>query len=73
MTRSRERKSGVAERNAGVVTDMGESWKAVVTCLSEAEKVTVGLHLDSAWSSFLFTMMMDRLSNKVGQKSSFKA
>ena len=65
------RKSGVAAKYVRVVQDIYESWKTVVRCVvgvTEEFKVEVGLHQGSALG-FLFTMVMDRLTDEVRQES----
>ncbi|MCI4382152.1 hypothetical protein PGIGA_G00260540 [Pangasianodon gigas] len=66
------RKSGVAEKYVRVVQDMYERSRTVVRCAvgqTEEFKVEVGLHQGSALSPFLFTMVMDQLSEEVRQES----
>ncbi|KAK3569875.1 hypothetical protein QTP86_006750 [Hemibagrus guttatus] len=66
------RKSGVAEKYVRVVQDMYERSRTVVRCAvgqTEEFKVEVGLHQGSAPSPFLFTIVMDQLSEEVRQES----
>ncbi|KAK3518424.1 hypothetical protein QTP70_000595 [Hemibagrus guttatus] len=66
------RKSGVAEKYVRVVQDMYERSRTVVRCAvgqTEEFKVEVGLHQGSAFSPFLFAMVMDQLSEEVRQES----
>ncbi|KAK3526744.1 hypothetical protein QTP70_032114, partial [Hemibagrus guttatus] len=66
------RKSGVAEKYVRVVQDMYERSRTVVRCAvgqTEEFKVEVGLHQGSALSPFLFTVVMDQLSEEVRQES----
>ncbi|KAK3547746.1 hypothetical protein QTP86_028818, partial [Hemibagrus guttatus] len=66
------RKSGVAEKYVRVVQDMYERSRTVVRCAvgqTEEFKVEVGLHQGSAFSPFLFDMLMDQLSEEVRQES----
>ncbi|KAK3544134.1 hypothetical protein QTP86_002802, partial [Hemibagrus guttatus] len=66
------RKSGVAEKYVRVVQDMYERSRTVVRCAvgqTEEFKVEVGLHQGSALSPFLFTIVMDQLSEEVRQES----
>ena len=62
------RKSGIAEKYVRLVQDMYEESKKVVRCAVgtiESFKVKVGLHEGSAFSPFLFAMIMDKLTNEV--------
>ncbi|KAK3531873.1 hypothetical protein QTP70_033954, partial [Hemibagrus guttatus] len=66
------RKSGVAEKYVRVVQDMYERSRTVVRCAvgqTEEFKVEVGLHQGSALSPFLFSIVMDQLSEEVRQES----
>ncbi|KAK3568517.1 hypothetical protein QTP86_008630 [Hemibagrus guttatus] len=66
------RTSGVAEKYVRVVQDMYERSRTVVRCAvgqTEEFKVEVGLHQGSALSPFLFTIVMDQLSEEVRQES----
>ncbi|KAK2921830.1 hypothetical protein Q8A73_001315 [Channa argus] len=66
------RKSGAAEKYVRVVQDMYESCKTVVRFavgVTEEFKVEVGLHQGSALSPFLFSLLMDRLTDEVRQES----
>ncbi|KAK3542667.1 hypothetical protein QTP86_032413 [Hemibagrus guttatus] len=66
------RKSGVAEKYVKVVQDMYERSRTVVRCAvgqTEEFNVEVGLHQGSALSPFLFTIVMDQLSEEVRQES----
>ena len=68
------RKSQVAEKYVKVMQDMYEDSIATVRCavgMTEGFKVEVGLHQGSALSPFLFAMVMDRLTDKVRQESSW--
>ena len=61
-------KSGIAEKYVRLVQDMYEQSYTVVRCAigtTESFKVKVGLHQGSALSTFLFAVIMDRLTNKV--------
>ena len=65
-------KSGAAEKHVRVVQDMYESCQTVMRCavgVTEKFKVEVGLHQGSGLSPFLFTMMMERLTDEVRQES----
>ena len=62
------RKSGMAEKYVRFVQDMYKGSETVVRCAvgtTESFKVKVGLHQGSTLSSFLFAMIMDRLTDKV--------
>ena len=53
---------------------MYEGSERVVKCAvgtTESFKVKVGLHQGSALSSFLFAVIMDRLTNEVSRKASW--
>ncbi|KAK3514184.1 hypothetical protein QTP70_005264 [Hemibagrus guttatus] len=66
------RKPGVAEKYVRVVQDMYERSRTMVRCAvgqTEEFKVEVGLHQGSALRPFLFTMVMDQLSEEVRQES----
>ncbi|XP_013866635.1 uncharacterized protein LOC106519479 [Austrofundulus limnaeus] len=66
------RKSGVAEKYVRVVYDMYERSKIVVRYtvgVTEEFMVEVRLHQGSALSPFLFTVLMDRLTDEVRQES----
>uniref|UniRef100_A0AAR2LU20 Reverse transcriptase domain-containing protein n=1 Tax=Pygocentrus nattereri TaxID=42514 RepID=A0AAR2LU20_PYGNA len=66
------RKSGVAEKYVRVVQDMYEDSETVVRCavgVTNGFKVTVGLHQGSAFSPFLFAMVMERLTDEVRQEA----
>ncbi|KAK3521520.1 hypothetical protein QTP70_008601 [Hemibagrus guttatus] len=66
------RKSGVAGKYVRVVQDMYERSRTVVRCAvgqTEEFNVEVGLHQGSALSPFLFTIVMDQLSEEVRQES----
>ncbi|KAK3560002.1 hypothetical protein QTP86_033748 [Hemibagrus guttatus] len=66
------RKSGVAEKYVRVMQDMYERSRTVVRCAvgqTEEFKVEVGLHQGLALSPFLFTIVMDQLSEEVRQES----
>ena len=66
------RKSGIVEKYVQLVQDMYEGSETVVRCAvgtTENFKVKVGLHQGSALSSFLFAVIMDRLTDKVRRKS----
>ena len=59
-----------------VAQDMDESCKTMVRCdggVTEELKVEVGLHQGSALSSFLFAVVMDRLTDEARQESSWIA
>ena len=65
------RKSGMAEKYVQLEQDMYEGSKTVARCAvgtTESLKVKVGLHQESALSSFLFAVIMDRLTEKVRRK-----
>ena len=56
------------EKYVQLVQDMYEGSKTVVRCVvgtTESSKVKVGLHQGLALSSFLFAVIMDRLTNEV--------
>ena len=58
------RKSGIAEKYIRLVQDVYESSMKVVRCtigMKDGSKVVVGLHQESAWSHFLFAIVMDRM------------
>ena len=62
------RKSGIAEKYVRLVQDMYETSETVVRCAigtTESFEVKVRLHQGSALSSFLFAVIMDRLTNEV--------
>ena len=62
------RKSGIVEKYVQLVQDMNERSKTVVRCAvvtTESFKVKVGLHQGSAFSLFLFAVIMDRLTDEV--------
>ena len=66
------RESGVVEKYVRVLQDMYESCKTVVRCavgVTEKFKVEVGLHQGSVLSPFLFSMVIDRLTDEVRQES----
>ena len=65
-------KSGVAEKYVRVVQDVYEIWKTMVRCavgVTEEFKVEMGLHQGSALSTFVFALVMDRLTDEVRQES----
>ena len=62
------RKSGIVEKYVQLVQDMYEGSETVVRCAvgtTESFKVKVGLHQGSALGSFLFAVIMDRLTDEV--------
>ena len=62
------RKSGIVKKYVRLVQDMYEGSETVVRCAvgtTESFKVKVGLHQGSALSLFLFTVIMDRLTDEV--------
>ena len=62
----------MAENYVKVVQDVYENSVTTVRCalgMTEGLKVEVGPHQGSALSPFLFTMVMDRLTNEVRQES----
>ena len=62
------RKSRIVEKYVQLVQDMYEGSETVVRCAvgtTESFKVKVGLHQESALSSFLFAVIMDRLTDEV--------
>ena len=62
------RKSGIAEKYVQLVKDLYEGRETVLRCAvgtTESFKVKVGLHQGSALSSFLFVVIMDRLTDEV--------
>ena len=62
------RKSGIVEKYVQLVHDMYEGSETLVRCAvgtTESFKVKIGLHQGSALSSFLFAVIMDRLTNEV--------
>ena len=66
------KESGVAEKYVRLVQDMYESIMTVVRypgCVTDVFKVVVGLCQGSAMSPLLSTMLMDRLTDEVGQES----
>lgn len=66
-------KSGVAERNVSVVQDMYDKCVTAVSSIAEMteifKKVKTGLKQWLTLSSLLFAMVMDRLTDEIGQKS----
>ena len=57
----------MAEKYVRLVQDMYEGSETVVRCAvgtTESFKVKVGLHQGSAFSPFLFAVIMDRLTNE---------
>ena len=66
------RKFGVVEKYVRVVQDMYEDSVTEVRCVAGMTKwfrVEVGLYQGSSPSSFLFAMLMDRLTDEIGQQS----
>ena len=62
------RKSVMAEKYVRLVQDMYEGSETMVRCAvrtTKSFKVKVGLHQESALSPFLFTVIMDRLTDEV--------
>ena len=62
------RKSRIVEKYVRLVQDMYEGSETVVRCAvgtKESLKVKVGLHQGSALSPFLFSVIMDRLTDEV--------
>ena len=62
------RKSGIVEKYVQLVQDMYEGSETVVRCAvgtKKSFKVKVGLHQGLALSPFLFTVIMDRLTDQV--------
>ena len=62
------RKSGIVEKYVRLVQDTYEESETVVRCAvgtTESFKVKVGLNQGSALSSFLFAVIMDRLTDEV--------
>ena len=62
------RKSGIVEKYVQLVQDMYEGNETVVRCAvgnTESFKVKVGLHQGSALSPFMFTVIMDRLTDEI--------
>ena len=62
------RKSGIMKKYVRLVQDMYEGSETVVRCAvetTESFKVKVGLHQGSALSTFLFAVIMDRLTDEV--------
>ena len=62
------RKSGIVEKYVRLVQDMYVGSETVVRCAvgtTESFKVKVGLHQGSAFSPFLFAVIMDRLTDEV--------
>ena len=69
------RKPGIAEKYVRLVHDMYEGSKTVVRCepgTTQSFMVKVGLHQKSALSPFLFAMIMDKLTDKVRRKTSWR-
>ena len=65
------RKSGIVETYVLLVQDMYEESETVVRCAvrtTESFEVKVGLHQGSALSPFLFSVIMDRLTDEVRRK-----
>ena len=66
------RKSGIVKKYVQLVQDMYESSETVVRCAvgtTKSFKVKVGLHHKLALSSFLFAVIMDRLTDEVRTES----
>ena len=66
------RKAGVTEKYVRAVQDMYDGCRTVVRCavgMTEDFKVEVGLHQGSALSPFLFAIVMDQVTDEVGQES----
>ena len=66
------RKSGIVEKYVQLVQNMYEGSETVVRCAvrtTESFKVKVGLHQGSALSTFLFAVIMDRLTNEVRRET----
>ena len=62
------KKSGIVEKYVRLVQDMYEGSETVVRCAigtTESFKVKVGLHQGSAFSPFLFAVIMDMLTDEV--------
>ena len=62
------RKSGIVEKYVRLVQDMYVESETSVRCAlgtTESFKVKVGLHQGSAFSPFLFAVIMDRLTDQV--------
>ena len=62
------RKSGIVKKYVRLVQDMYEGSETVVRCAvgtTESFKVKVGLHQGSALSTFLFAVIMDKLTDEV--------
>ena len=69
------RKSGMMEKYVRLVQDMYERSETVVRCavgITESFKVKVKLHQGSALSSFLFTVIMDRLTDEVKREPPYR-
>ena len=65
------RKAGVTEKYVRVVQDMYDGCRTVVRFavgMTEDFKVEVGLHQGSALSPFLFAIVMDQVTDEVGQE-----
>ncbi|XP_042865626.1 uncharacterized protein LOC122249672 [Penaeus japonicus] len=65
-------RNGVNKKYVSVVHDMSENSLTAVRCMvgtMEWFSVEVGLHQGSAGSPFLFTMIMDRMSDGIRQES----
>ena len=65
------KKLGIVEKYVRLVQDMYEESKTVVRCavrITESFKVKVGLHQGSALSPFLFSVIMDRITDEVRGK-----
>ena len=62
------RKSGIVEKYVRLVQDMYERSETMVRCavgITESFKVKVELHQESALILFLFSVIMDRLTDEV--------
>ena len=62
------RKSGIVEKYVRLVQDMHEESETVVRCAietTESFKLKVGMYQGSALSSFVFAVIMDRLTDEV--------
>ena len=65
------RKTGIVEKYVQLVQDMYEGSETVVRCAvgtTESFKIKVGLHQGSAFSPFLFAVIMNRLTDEVSRE-----
>lgn len=71
---SEEVRSEVAVKYVRKVQDMYEDSETVIRCsvgVTDGLKLGVGVHQESALGSVLFAMVMDRLTDKIRQESTW--